>query len=238
MAECGPRVKRGGAGSVLDLEEGSQRAAHDLGLRDVLATGVLLQRFVLVGVDVADEPQQSAAGRRLLRWALWHGPARLPKVRSACGHALYAVTCATFWPMSGRDPCPGCGRLIAKQGRDSDAPRFEHRCPHGHRCIAWRRYWERGGWEHWRACPECCAAARVAGGTTPTPLDCRHCSTPLPFDPEPFVRSCPPPPHGAVLVMGVRCSKCGAAYAFRIVGERVTRLGGSRTKGTAAAERP
>ena len=131
--------------------------------------------------------------------------------------------------MTDRDPCPGCGRLIARRGRESDAPRFEHRCPHGRPCIAWRRHggsWERGGWEHWSACPECCEAARAADSTKPGGLDCRECGTPLPFNLAPFKGLCPPPPNGSILISGVTCAKCGAECSYRIEGERVTRYVG------------
>lgn len=125
-------------------------------------------------------------------------------------------------PRSERDPCPGCGRLTARH-----TPRFPHRCPHGRDCIGSRHHgisWERGGWEHWKRCPECCEAARAADGTAPGVFDCHRCNVPLPFNPDPFADHCPPPPAGAVLVMGVRCAKCGKAFAYRITGERVTRL--------------
>jgi hypothetical protein len=131
--------------------------------------------------------------------------------------------------MAARTPCLGCGRVIASRERGETGPsasRFEHRCPHGRPCIGWRREsgsWERGGFEHWQACAECCEAARLADGTKPGGLDCRACGTPLPFDPSPFVPLCPPPPRGSILVSGVTCAKCGVACSYRIEGERVTR---------------
>ncbi len=101
--------------------------------------------------------------------------------------------------------------------------RAEHSCPHGRRCIASRvSEWERGGWEHWKSCPHCAEAARAADRTAPGVFDCHRCNVPMPFDPDPFADHCPP--HGAVLVMGVRCAKCRTAFAYRITGERVTRL--------------
>jgi len=133
-----------------------------------------------------------------------------------------------------RDPCPGCGRLVAYARRvrrsPSDRARVAHKCPHGRPCIAWASVgglWWRGSWRHWQACSDCAEAARKADDTQPGALDCWQCGTPLPFDPGPFGYYCPS--GGAVYVRGVHCAKCGEESAFGItVGaddrERVTRI--------------
>lgn len=139
-----------------------------------------------------------------------------------------------------RDPCPGCGRLIAyarRVGRERwDQRRVDHRCAHGTRCIGHQSHqltWSRGDWRHWRACRACAEAARIADGAAPTDFDCWRCQTPLAFEPDSYVDLCPP--QGSVTVTGVTCPHCGAESAYRIVGQQVERFVlGARTGASAA----
>lgn len=73
---------------------------------------------------------------------------------------------------SERDPCPGCGRLIAyrtKKDRQAwDTSRLSHKCPHGRRCIGSMSVgvnWQPGDAYHRERCTYCAAAAREAAAT-------------------------------------------------------------------------
>jgi len=74
-----------------------------------------------------------------------------------------------------RDPCPGCGRLMAyrtKKDRNSwDTVRLSHKCPHGRRCLAGTMSvgvnWQPGDAYHASVCPACAAAARAGVLTLP-----------------------------------------------------------------------
>ena len=119
-----------------------------------------------------------------------------------------------------RDPCPGCGRLIAYSLRGK-RKRWEHRCSHGRPCIGHRAEgiaWRRGDWRHFEACAQCCDAARV--DMPRTIYDCRACNAPLPFDEHLYPR----PPVGAVTLAVVRCMRCSEPTVYCLTPTRVERV--------------
>jgi hypothetical protein len=80
---------------------------------------------------------------------------------------------------SGRDPCPGCGRLMAyrtKKDRAAwDTVRVSHKCPHGRRCVAGTMSvgvnWQPGDALHASRCPLCTDAVRARVTMAPMSTD-------------------------------------------------------------------
>ena len=77
---------------------------------------------------------------------------------------------------SERDPCPGCGRLIAYATRvnrePSDTARVHHLCPHKRPCVAFLSaggIWTPGDAKHAERCVYCAKAAQDAAKASDQP---------------------------------------------------------------------